>query len=129
MRSGSLPAADATLGRSPEERDRILAELDELAAWLDSRWRIPGTRIRFGLDSVLGLVPGIGDLAATAPALYLVWRAHDLGVPKRLIARMLANVGFDTVAGSVPLLGNIFDLFFKASRRNHALLREHVSRW
>ena len=129
MRSGSSPAADAPLGRSPEERDRILAELDELAAWLDSRWRIPGTRIRFGLDSVLGLVPGIGDLAATGPALYLVWRAHDIGVPRRVIARMLANVGFDTVAGSVPLLGNIFDLFFKASRRNHALLRDHVSRW
>ena len=128
MPSGSLPAADAA-GSRAEERDRVLAELDDLAAWLDSRWRIPGTRIRFGLDAVLGLVPGIGDLAATGPALYLVWRARDLGVPKRLLARMLANVGLDTLAGSVPLVGNIFDLFFKASRRNHALLRDHVSRW
>lgn len=129
MRSGSLPAADATFGSRGQERERVLDELDQLASWLDARWRIPGTRIRFGLDALLGLLPGIGDLAATGPALYLVWRAHRLGVPKRLTARMLANVGLDTVAGSVPLLGNVFDLFFKASRRNHALLRDHVARW
>lgn len=129
MRSGSLPAAESFAADRACERERVLEELDRLASWLDARWRVPGTQIRFGLDAVLGLLPVVGDLAATGPALYIVWRAHQLGAPKRLIARMLANVGLDTVAGSVPLLGNIFDVFFKASRRNHALLRAHVTRW
>lgn len=127
MPSGSLLAADRAVPLSQAERERVLAELDALARWLDARWRIPGTRIRFGLDAVLGLVPGVGDLAAAGPALYLVWRARELGAPRRLLVRMIANVGLDSVAGSVPLLGNVVDLFFKASRRNHALLRDHVA--
>lgn len=128
MRSGSSRAADRAV-RDAAERDRVLAELDTLATLLDSRWRIPFTRIRFGIDAILGLIPGAGDAAAAAPALYLVWRARRLGVPLSLQARMLGNVGIDFLAGSVPILGSVFDVFYKASRRNHALLREHVARW
>jgi hypothetical protein len=105
-----------------------LAELARLAALLDSRYRIPGTQWRFGIDAILGLVPGIGDTLAALPALYLIWRAQQLGVPKRLLLRMIANVAIDTAFGSVPIAGNIFDLFFKASRRNVALLRRHIER-
>ncbi len=105
-----------------------LAELAKLAALLDTRYRIPGTRLRFGIDAILGLVPGIGDSLAALPALYLIWRARQLGVPKGLLLRMIANVGLDTVFGSVPVAGNVFDLFFKASRRNVALLRRHIER-
>lgn len=105
-----------------------LAELAQLATLLDSRYRIPGTQWRFGIDAILGLVPGIGDSLAALPALYLIWRAQQLGVPKGLLLRMIANVGVDTVFGSVPIAGNVFDLFFKASRRNVALLRRHIER-
>ena len=105
-----------------------LAELAQLATLLDSRYRIPGTPWRFGIDAILGLVPGIGDTLAALPALYLIWRAKQLGVPKGLLLRMIANVGVDTVFGSVPIAGNVFDLFFKASRRNVALLRRHIER-
>jgi hypothetical protein len=105
-----------------------LAELAKLADFLDTRYRIPGTRLRFGIDAILGLVPGIGDSLAALPALYLIWRARQLGVPKGLLLRMIANVGLDTVFGSVPVAGNVFDLFFKASRRNVALLRRHIER-
>jgi hypothetical protein len=73
-------------------------------------------------------VPGIGDTLAALPALYLIWRARELGVPKSLVLRMVINVLFDTVLGSVPIAGNVFDLFFKASRRNLALLRRHIER-
>lgn len=105
-----------------------LVELAKLADFLDTRYRIPGTRLRFGIDAILGLVPGIGDSLAALPALYLIWRARQLGVPKGLLLRMIANVGLDTVFGSVPVAGNVFDLFFKASRRNVALLRRHLER-
>jgi hypothetical protein len=105
-----------------------LVELAKLADFLDTRYRIPGTRLRFGIDAILGLVPGIGDSLAALPALYLIWRARQLGVPKGLLLRMIANVGLDTVFGSVPVAGNVFDLFFKASRRNVALLRRHIER-
>jgi hypothetical protein len=105
-----------------------LVELAKLADFLDTRYRIPGTRLRFGIDAILGLVPGVGDSLAALPALYLIWRARQLGVPKGLMLRMIANVGLDTGFGSVPVAGNVFDLFFKASRRNVALLRRHIER-
>lgn len=110
-------------GFSPDFRD-----LELLAWWLDSRFRIPGTKIRFGLDSVLGLVPGIGDAATTVPAAYLLYRAHRLGVPTSLLARMGANVAVDLVVGAIPIVGDIFDVGFKANRRNVDLLRRHLER-
>jgi hypothetical protein len=129
-----MPARSASMGgRRPREpaggaTQEQLAELASLADLLDSRYRIPGTRLRYGIDAILGLVPGIGDTLAALPALYLVWRARQLGVPKSLVLRMVINVLFDTVLGSVPIAGNVFDLFFKASRRNLALLRRHIER-
>jgi hypothetical protein len=105
-----------------------LAELAQLADLLDTRYRIPGTSWRFGIDAILGLVPGVGDTLAALPALFLIWRARQIGVPNSLLLRMIANVGIDTVIGSMPIAGNIFDLFFKASRRNVALLRRHLER-
>lgn len=103
-----------------------LEKLDRLARLLDARYGIPGTRFRFGLDSILGLVPGIGDAATLAPALYLVYRAHRLGVPRATLMRMAGNVGLDTVIGALPIAGDIFDVFFKSNRRNLALLRRHL---
>ena len=108
------------------ERDPRFAEIDELARLLDTRWRIPGTGIRFGVDAVAGLLPGVGDLATGAVSAYVVYRAAKLGVPPLLLARMVGNVGLDTVVGSVPLLGSVFDLFFKANNRNVRLLRRHL---
>ncbi|MBK8908865.1 MAG: DUF4112 domain-containing protein [Rhodospirillales bacterium] len=104
-----------------------IRKIEDLADLLDSRFRVPGTGIRFGLDSLLGLLPGIGDGATAIAALYVVLRAHQLGVPKNLVLRMLGNVGLDAVLGSIPLVGDLFDLGFKANRRNVALLKRHLS--
>ena len=103
-----------------------IGDLELLAHWLDSRFRIPGTRIRFGLDSLLGLVPGVGDAATTLPAAYMLYRAHRLGVPKSMLARMGWNVVMDLAVGAIPVVGDLFDLGFKANRRNVELLRQHV---
>lgn len=103
-----------------------IERLERLADLMDSRFYIPGTPLRFGLDSVLGLVPGVGDAATALPAAYLIHRAQQLGVPQPVLARMVANLGIDLVLGSIPLVGDLFDLGFKSNRKNVALLRRHV---
>ncbi len=100
-----------------------LAGIDRLANLLDSRFRIPGTGIRFGLDGLLGLVPGIGDTLVLLPSAWLVWRGWQLGVPRRDLARMATNTGTDYVIGLVPIVGDLFDIAFKANLRNARLLR------
>ena len=100
--------------------------LEQLARAMDSMFALPGTSFRIGLDGIIGLIPGIGDTAGAAIALYLVYAAHRLGAPKSLIARMLWNVGIDTVIGAVPVAGDLFDFAWKANRRNMDLLRRHL---
>jgi hypothetical protein len=101
-------------------------ELERLARLLDSRWSIPGTGIRFGVDAVAGLLPGVGDAAAALVSAYIILHARRLGAPNGLQARMVSNVALDTIVGSVPVLGSVFDLFYKANNRNIALLRRHL---
>ncbi|TCH98419.1 DUF4112 domain-containing protein [Roseococcus sp. SYP-B2431] len=104
------------------------ARLDLIADLLDSRWRIPGTGIRFGADALLSLIPAAGPAISTALSGYLIWEAHRLGASRGLLARMIANVGLDAAISSVPLVGAVGDVFFRANRRNMALLRQHRAR-
>ena len=112
-------------GVSREDR---IARIDALSRLFDTAFMVPGTNIRFGLDALIGLVPGIGDLITTALSLYIVNEARALGAPSLLVVRMLANVALDGVVGAVPLFGDVFDVAFRANRRNLALLREHFDR-
>ena len=108
-------------------REQRLARIDALSQLLDTAFIIPGTGIRFGLDALIGLVPGIGDAITTAMSLLHRERgARALGASPLLIARMLVNVAVDGVVGAVPLVGDAFDVAFRANRRNIALLREHL---
>ena len=84
-----------------------LAQARTLARLLDSAARVPGTEIRFGADAILGLVPGLGDVAGAALAGYLVILAQRLGAPRAVVLRMLGNVAFDTLVGTVPLAGDL----------------------
>lgn len=110
------------------EAEKAIAELDLLAALLDSRWRIPGTSVRYGLDALAGLVPVAGDMATGLVSAYIVLRARSCGAGNGLVARMLGNVLLDTVVGSIPVLGSIFDVYFKANNRNIRLLRHHLQK-
>lgn len=109
-------------------READLARIDRIATMLDSRFRIPGTGIRFGWDGILGLIPGVGDIVAFAPAAYLVFEGWRMGVRRRALARMALNSGLDFVIGGVPILGDVFDVAFKANNRNAAILRREVER-
>ena len=109
-------------------RDDRIARIDALATLLDTAFVIPGTQVRFGLDALIGLIPGIGDAITTVMALFIVSEARALGAPPWLIARMIANVALDGLVGAVPLVGDAFDVAFRANRRNMALLRAHLDK-
>lgn len=108
------------------QREAALARLERIATLLDANWRVPGTRIRFGLDPVISLVPVAGDLVAGLMAAYVVHQAARHGAPRRLILQMMMNIGIDVVFGTVPVAGTVFDVLFKASKRNVRLLRRHL---
>jgi Domain of unknown function (DUF4112) len=113
--------------RERTRRERI-ARIDTLATLLDTALVLPGTNVRFGLDALLGLIPGIGDVITTAMALYIVHEARQLGAPGHVIARMLANVALDGMIGAVPVLGDAFDVMWRSNRRNMRLLQEWLAR-
>lgn len=118
------------LARNEQDRsdfERRLGRLLMIARVMDTAVVVPGTNIRFGADAVLGLIPGGGDLIGAAISLAIVNEARRLGVPKALLAQMIVNVGLDAVLGSVPLLGDAFDVYFKANRRNAQLVLDHFN--
>jgi Domain of unknown function (DUF4112) len=122
------PAWDYRWETRDLNREQRLARLDALSKLFDTALIIPGTHIRFGLDALIGLVPGIGDLITTATSLYLVYEARQLGAPKHLILRMIGNMALDGMVGAIPLVGDAFDVMFRSNRRNMTLLRNHLDR-
>ncbi len=109
------------------DRDRRLARLDRMADMLDTRFRLPVLGIPVGWDSILGLIPGLGDLVTVGPGAVMIVEGHRMGARKRVLARMALNTGVDAVLGSIPLLGDAFDLLYKSHRRNAALLRRELT--
>jgi len=108
----------------PRSRGARIARIDALATLLDTALVIPGTGVRFGLDALIGFFPVAGDIITTALSLFIVHEAYQLGAPGHVIARMLGNVALDGVFGAVPLVGDAFDVLWRANRRNVLLLRE-----
>ncbi|MDX1457507.1 MAG: DUF4112 domain-containing protein [Marinobacter sp.] len=120
---------DTIPNRKDHERYQLaLDRLDRYARTLDSQFRIPFTQIRFGLDPLIGLVPGIGDVVGLLLSLYLVVEAIRIGAGPGLVLRMLGNLLAEFVIGLVPVLGDAFDLMWRANDRNAALLRRHIER-
>ncbi|MEQ9440204.1 MAG: DUF4112 domain-containing protein, partial [Cyclobacteriaceae bacterium] len=99
--------------------------VDRITRMMDSKFRVPGTNFRFGLDPILGLVPGLGDAASVAVSGSLIYYMARHGVSRKVIIMMLGNVALDAIFGSIPILGNVFDFFFKANQRNVRLLKRH----
>lgn len=110
------------IGRDPASVRRRIEAMELL---LERAIQVPGTRLRFGADSVLGLIPVVGDVITAAMGAWLIWEARNLGMSKFHLARMSGNVAFDTLVGFVPLLGDAFDFLFKSNSRNLRM----VKRW
>lgn len=124
-RTGATRDTYETAG-TPAVRQRGTGGVNRLAWLLDDVIRIPGTKLRFGIDPLLGLLPGGGDLAGGILSSYIILAAARAGAPPSVIVRMGVNVALDALAGTVPLLGDLFDAGYKANRRNALLLEEFV---
>ena len=123
-RRAPFPTTDTIETLDPARVER----LRRLAVLLDDSIPIPGTRFRIGVESIIGLIPGAGDLAGGAFSLYILLQAARMGVPRPLLVRMGTNLVIDVVVGAVPILGDLFDAGFKANLRNLALLERHADR-
>jgi hypothetical protein len=120
--------SDVPLSRDQVLPDASMARLEALARLMDGIVTIPGTNIRMGLDGFIGLVPVAGDVVSGLISSYLIWEAKQLGAPRWLIARMIGNMAIDSTIGAIPLLGDAFDVMFRANMKNMALLRRHLEK-
>src|SRR6188474_2290329 len=112
-----------------ETRKQIEIEkgLDDLAYYLDGLFRVPGTGWRFGLDSLIGLIPNVGDTLTSFASFYILLAGVRYGVPKITLLRMAFNIGLDYLVGTIPLIGDAFDFFWKSNQQNMDLIRERAT--
>ncbi|GLS17700.1 hypothetical protein GCM10007874_07150 [Labrys miyagiensis] len=118
-------ASSRTFDDRTDLRARV-ERLDRLSRLLDTAFAIPFTKIRFGVDAIIGLIPGFGDWAGVLLSSIIVIEAMRIGVPRVLLARMVVNVAIEGALGVLPVAGDIVDIFWRANRQNMALLRDHL---
>ncbi|CAM3743613.1 DUF4112 domain-containing protein [Litorimonas haliclonae] len=107
-----------------DEQEKIVQHIESLAALMDSQFKLPGTSINLGLDSIVGLIPGVGDTASLGVSGYIFMQAARLNPPKRKMFRMGFNIFLDWLIGLIPIIGDIFDVGWKANNRNAKMMRE-----
>ena len=110
-----------------EETHAHLAAVRKVSRWLDSGFKVPGTSFRFGFDPIIGLIPGLGDVVSLAISSYPIAAARRMGLPRRTIARLIANVGVDALIGAIPLIGDVYDFAFKANTRNLKIIERALA--
>lgn len=125
---GKTHPSDAVLTQDLPRNEEVAKSSVELVAWLmDSAFRIPGLNLRFGFDAIVGLLPGFGDLLTSLVSLIILHHASQIGVSRMTLARMSLNIAIDFLIGSIPFLGDIFDVYWKANKRNVELLKRHMT--
>ncbi|WP_095012149.1 DUF4112 domain-containing protein [Tsuneonella mangrovi] len=116
---------DLPIGNDPASIRRRLEAMEQL---LENAFEVPGTKMRVGLDAIVGLIPVIGDLITTAMGAWIVWEARNLGLPKWKLWRMAGNVAFDTAIGVVPVVGDAADFLFRSNTRNLKIVKRHLDK-
>lgn len=106
----------------------VRKRIEAMEMLLERSLKVPGTNIPIGLDSVIGLVPVIGDVIAAAMGAYIVWEARNLGLPKWKLARMAGNVALDTAVGAVPVVGDALDFIYRSNSRNLKIVKKHLDK-
>ena len=117
----SLPS----ISREPQAVRQRVEALEQL---LERSFHIPGTKVPIGLDSIVGLVPVLGDIVTAAMGAYMVWEARNLGMSKFQLIRMAANVGVDTALGAIPLAGDVFDFIWRSNSKNLRIIKKHLDK-
>jgi hypothetical protein len=105
-----------------------LRRMELMAKLLDNAFVIPGTQQRVGIDAIIGLIPGLGDVATTLLSSYVIWEARNLGVSRVAIGRMLSNLAIHATVGAIPIVGDVFDAFFRVNQRNMRIVRAQLER-
>ncbi len=126
-----LPARDTPARQNPQTQrqyQQALQRLQTFARAMDSKFKVPWLGARVGWDGIIGLIPGVGDLAGLLLSSYVVMEAVRLRIPKSLLGRMLINIFVEFLGGLVPVLGDLFDFYWKANERNVHLLQNHIER-
>ncbi|MFZ2996083.1 DUF4112 domain-containing protein [Sphingobium sp.] len=113
------------LGRDAASVRRRIEAMEQL---LEGLFVIPGTQRRVGLDSIIGLIPVVGDLITASMGAWIIWEARNLGMSKWQLTRMAGNVGFDTLVGAIPFAGDVFDFLYKSNTKNLRIIRKHLDR-
>ncbi len=113
------------LSRDPQA---VRKRVEALEMLLERSFHIPGTKIPFGLDSIIGLVPVLGDIITAAMGAYMVWEARNLGMSKWQLTRMAANVGIDTAVGAIPVVGDAFDFIWRSNSKNLRIIKKHLDK-
>jgi len=113
------------IGRDPAS---VRQRVEAMEGLLERAFAVPGTKMQVGLDSVVGLIPVVGDLMTAAMGAWLIWEAKNLGMSKFHLARMAGNVGFDTLVGAIPLAGDLFDLVFRSNTRNLRIIKRWLDK-
>ncbi len=114
--------------RTDSDLKAIQRKADRVASLMDDGIAVPGTKIRLGWDSILGILPGIGDTATLLSHIFLIVQARAVGVRKRVYVKMIVNALIDFVVGIVPVVGDLLDIFWKANRKNAELIRQEIAR-
>lgn len=109
-------------------RSDAVRRMEMMAKLLDNAFVIPGTNQRVGIDAIIGLVPGVGDVVTTLLSSYVIWEARNLGVSRVAIGRMLSNLAIHATVGAIPLVGDVFDAFFRVNQRNMRIVRAQLLR-
>lgn len=116
------------LSALPTDPVSVRKRVEAMEQVLERSLIVPGINRPVGLDSIVGLIPVVGDIITAAMGLYIVWEARNLGMSKFQLARMAGNVGFDTLLGAVPLVGDVFDFFWRSNSRNLKIIRKHLDK-
>lgn len=124
MVNDSLPISDDQ-GQTPSNQDKI-SQLNELSFVLDEYFTIPVINYKFGLDPIISILPGVGDLSSTVLSIYICYESYRMGIPIPTILRILTNIGIDTIFGSIPLIGTVIDIWWKANKRNMELIESRL---
>lgn len=130
IRPTPMPAASAFPSSLPTGRDpaAVRQRVEAMERLLEGLFVIPGTNRRIGLDTIIGLVPVVGDIAAGALGMWIVWEARNLGMSRTAIAAMTARIGFDTALGLVPFVGDAADLFYRSNTRNVKKIKRYLDK-
>lgn len=127
-RSFAINGVFEGIGNPAPSRSAAVRRMQTVANVLDTAFVVPGTKQRIGVDAIVGLVPGLGDVLTTILSSYIIWEARNLGVSRLALARMIGNLGVHAAVGSLPIVGDIFDAFFRVNQRNMRIVRAQLER-